>query len=56
MIAGLVVQSTIHTTSQHARHGFKPRMDRTPICRSDYPAMVINKSLKAEPTSGTSRP
>ena len=25
-------------------------------CRTDYPAMVINKSLKAEPTSGTGRP
>ena len=28
-----MIQSSTRTTQQHARHGFKPRIDRAPIRR-----------------------
>ena len=34
-----MVQSSTRTTSQHARHGFKPQLVRAAIRETDYPAM-----------------
>ena len=34
-----VVHSSTRTTQYHARHGFKPRMDRLPVARIAYPAV-----------------
>ena len=43
--AGLVVQSSTFMTKQHARHGFKPQIDRAAIRRTDYSAMEGNPKV-----------
>ena len=51
---GTVVNSYDLTTC--SSYGFKPQIDCAALRRTNYPAMVINRSLKVMPTSGTGRP